>query len=65
MTLRARKVGSPPDSVQHCHLKYVGSIDYKTDKVMVRTYNDCLTSSNLDEYLLALGFKWVNKLNFL
>ena len=25
---------------------------------MVRTYNDCLTSPNLNEYLMALGFKW-------
>ncbi|CAF1018809.1 unnamed protein product [Brachionus calyciflorus] len=56
VSLRARRVGSPPDQTQHCHLKYVGGIDQKTDKVMVRTYNDCLTSPNLNEYLMALGF---------
>ncbi|CAF1107117.1 unnamed protein product [Brachionus calyciflorus] len=50
VSLRARRVGSPTDQTHHCHLKYVGGIDQKTDKVMVRTYNDCFTSPYLNEY---------------
>lgn len=58
VNLRARCVRNSPD-VQNCHLRYVGHTDFKIDKekkAMVRTYIDCLTSSNLNEYLQALGF---------
>ena len=45
---------------QNAHLRYLGQTDFKMDKerkAMVRTYIDCLTSPNLNDYLQALGFK--------
>lgn len=60
VSLRARCVrNSPGSDIQNCHLRYLGHTDLKIDKekkAMVRTYIDCLTSSNLNEYLQALGF---------
>ena len=63
VNLRARCVRSPSDGAQNCHLRYLGHTDMKIDKerkAMARTYIDCLTSPNLNEYLQAIGFKSVN-----
>jgi hypothetical protein len=49
--------------VQHFHLRYFGHTDLNIDrekKAMVRTYIDCLTSPNLNEYLQAIGFTYIN-----
>jgi hypothetical protein len=59
--------GSPFEIGQHCHLRYIGMTDFKMDKErknMVRNYIDCLTSANLNEYLVALGFKYEKKFIF-
>ena len=63
--LRARQqrqlpnMPTPLDLNNHCHLRYVGQTDFKMDKerkTMVRNYIDCLTSANLNDYLMACGF---------
>ena len=62
VSLRSRCV-RPSSPGDHCHLRYLGHTDLKIDKekkAMVRTYIDCLTSSNLNDYLKALGFKFVS-----
>ena len=69
MNLRARAVRNSAGTtdIQNCHLRYVGHTDFKIDKekkAMVRTYIDCLTSSNLNEYLQALGFKYGHLAHF-
>ena len=63
-TLRARSVRNPtavaPTDHTHCHLRYLGQLDLKLDrerKAMVRSYMDCLTSANLNEYLQSIGMK--------
>ena len=59
ISLKARSTRNLQDGF--CHLRYVGNSDLKTDrekKAMVRTYIDCLTSANLNEYLSILGFKY-------
>ena len=59
ITVRARS-NRPQEPGQHCHLRYLGQTDLKMDKerkAMVRTFIDCLTSSNLNDYLQAIGFK--------
>ncbi len=48
-------------SAQYCHLRYCGQTDIKLDrerKAMSRSYIDCLTTINLNEYLLAIGMKY-------
>ncbi len=62
--LRARTnkdKNSVDGSVQYCHLRYCGQTDIKLDrerKAMSRAYIDCLTTPNLNEYLLAIGMKY-------
>lgn len=66
VSLRARcNRNNAIGGVQNCHLRYLGHTDFKIDKekkAMVRSYIDCLTSSNLNEYLQALGFSLDNEL---
>lgn len=60
VSLRARSMRNPAES-SNCHLRYIGMTDSKVDrdrKTMVRTYIDCLTSANLNEYLQTIGFTY-------
>lgn len=58
INLRARCSRTPPE--KYWHLRYIGLSDLKEDRArgaMVRSYIDCLTSSNLKDFLQAMGFQ--------
>lgn len=65
VSLRGRCIRPSPNDInviQHCHLRYFGQSDPNIDrekKAMVRTYIDCLTSPNLNEYLQTIGFRYL------
>jgi hypothetical protein len=61
VTLRSRCNRNQTDSLSNSnyHLRYIGQTDMKIDrerKTMARTFIDCLTSSNVNDYLQTIGF---------